>query len=177
MSFFLLLLFTNGIFVYKIVVDSGYKCKKVVIKMLMGEFHHNIDEKMRLIIPSKFRFELGEEIVITRGMEGCLFVYSLKEWEVITNKLKALPFTKRDARNFMRLFSSGATICEFDKQGRIVIPKNLKTYAELEKECVVLGVGDRLEIWSSSNWDNFFNENKENLSDLADHLFDQSIGE
>ena len=125
--------------------------------MMMGEYHHNIDEKGRLIIPSKFRFELGEKFVITRGIEQCLFVYSLPEWEKIINKLKELPFTSKDARTFMRMFLSGATECELDKNGRVNIVNNLINYAKLEKECVIVGVNDRLEKWSESEFDNFFN--------------------
>lgn len=143
--------------------------------MLMGEYHHTIDEKGRLIIPSKFRSELGESFVITRGIENCLFVYSLVEWEKIVNKLKTLPFTKKDARNFTRFFLSGATTLEFDKQGRINISKPLATYANLEKDCVVVGVNDRLEIWSLDSWDKFFEDNQKDLSDIAENLFSTNI--
>lgn len=139
--------------------------------MLMGEYHHTIDEKGRIIIPAKFRTELGESFVLTRGIENCLFVYSLIEWNKIVSKLKSLPFTKKDARNFTRFFLSGATVVEFDKQGRINVSSPLANYANLEKDCVVVGVNDRLEIWSKNNWDNFFNENSENLSDIAENLF------
>lgn len=140
--------------------------------MFMGEFHHNIDDKARIVMPSKFRKELGDSFIITRGLEGCLFVYSTQEWNNIVSSLKKLPFTKKDARAFMRFFLSGAQECTFDKQGRIAIPSPLVTYAHLEKECVVIGVNDRLEIWSKDKFDNFFNENEENISDLAETLFD-----
>ena len=143
--------------------------------MFMGEYHHSIDEKGRLIIPSKFRSELGETFVVTRGLENCLFVYSLTEWEKIVNKLKNLPFTKKDARNFTRFFLSGATTLEFDKQGRINISSPLATYANLEKECVIVGVNDRLEIWSLDSWNKFFEDNQENLSDMAENLFSTNI--
>lgn len=139
--------------------------------MFMGEYHHSIDEKGRLIIPSKFRNELGESFIVTRGLENCLFIYSLIEWEKIVTKLKKLPFTKKDARNFTRFFLSGATIVEFDKQGRININSPLINYAGLEKECVVVGVNDRLEIWSKDSWENFFNDNSDSLSDIAENLF------
>jgi MraZ protein len=138
----------------------------------MGEFHHNIDDKARLVMPSKFREELGDEFVITRGLEGCLFVYSKQEWENLVSKLKKLPFTKKDARAFLRFFLSGAQECTFDKQGRIAIPTPLVNYANLKKECVVIGVNDRLEIWSENTFDSYFNENDENISDLAEDLFD-----
>lgn len=153
------------------VVDSG---KKWGIIMLMGEFHHNIDEKGRIIIPSKFREELGNNFIITRGLEECLFIYSMENWNKITSKLNSLPFTKRDARSFTRFFLSGATAAEFDKQGRINITSPLVSYAELKKECVIIGVGDRLEIWSSEKWNNFYEENKENLSNIAENIFDSN---
>lgn len=140
--------------------------------MFMGEFHHNIDDKARLVMPSKFRGELGESFVITRGLEGCLFVYSKEEWINLVSKLKKLPFTKKDARAFLRFFLSGAQECTFDKQGRIAIPGPLVSYANLEKECVVIGVNDRLEIWSEDKFNNFFDENENNMSDLAESLFD-----
>lgn len=153
------------------VVDSG---EKWGIIMLMGEFHHTIDEKGRIIIPSKFREELGNNFIITRGLEECLFIYSMENWNKITSKLNSLPFTKRDARSFTRFFLSGATAAEFDKQGRINITSPLVSYAELKKECVIIGVGDRLEIWPSEKWNNFYEENKENLSNIAENIFDSN---
>ena len=143
--------------------------------MLMGEFHHSIDEKGRLIVPSKFREELGNSIIVTRGLEDCLFVYSEMEWIKVVSKLKSLPFTKKDARSFTRMFLSGATDADFDKQGRIKIALPLLEYAELKKECVIIGVNDRLEIWSKEIWDSFMKESSENLSDLADHLFETNF--
>ena len=123
--------------------------------MLIGEYHHNIDEKGRLTIPSKFRFDLGDKFVITRGLENCLFAYSEDDFKKIVERLEQIPFTKKDARQFMRFFLSGATLVEFDKQGRINITAPLISYANLEKECIIIGTGDRLEIWSSDNWNNF----------------------
>ena len=139
--------------------------------MLMGEFHHNLDEKNRLIIPSKFRYELGSKFIVTRGIEKCLFVYSVDEWNKIIEKLNTLPFTNKDARTFMRMFLSGATECELDNNGRVCINGPLMNYASLSKECVVIGVGDRLEIWDQDMFDNFFNDNIENFSDVAENLF------
>ena len=139
--------------------------------MFMGEYHHNIDDKGRLIIPSKFREELGNKFIVTRGLEQCLFVYSKDEWNNIINKLKELPFTSKAARSFMRMFLSGATECELDKNGRINISIPLTNYAELEKECIIIGVNDRLEIWSLSKFNNFFDENIENFSEIAEELF------
>ena len=139
--------------------------------MYMGEYHHNIDDKGRLIIPAKFRSELGEKFIITRGLEKCLYVYSESEWNTIVAKLKTLPFTKKDARIFTRSFFSGATECEFDRQGRINITSPLVSYAGITKECVVIGANDRLEIWSEEGWNNFFLENSENIEDIAENLF------
>lgn len=152
-------------------VDCG---EKWGIYMFMGEYHHNIDDKNRLIVPSKFRDNLGERFVITRGIENCLFVYSIDEWEKIVSKLESLPFTKKDARSFVRFFLSGATVAEFDKQGRVNITSPLISYANISKECVIIGAGDRLEIWSNENWNDFFNSAKDNMSDIAENLFNES---
>lgn len=149
-------------------VESG---KKWGIGMLVGEFHHNLDEKGRLTLPSKFRNELGEEFIVTRGIENCLFVYTMSEWNKIFNQLNNLPFTRKDVRNFNRFFLSGATTVEFDKQGRINITSLLISYANLKKECVIVGVGDRLEIWSKDSWEELYNNNKDQLSDIAETLF------
>lgn len=143
--------------------------------MLMGEYHHNIDDKGRLTIPSKFREDLGDKFVITRGLENCLFAYSENNFQNIVAELQQIPFTKRDARQFMRFFLSGATTVEIDKQGRINISTPLISYANLKKECVVIGTGDRLEIWSSEGWDEFFNSTKDNMSDIAEGLFSTNI--
>jgi len=144
------------------------------IFMFMGEYHHTIDEKGRIILPSKFREELGEEFFVTRGLDDCLFVYPKTEWQKITNKLKNLPFTKKDARSFTRFFLSGATATVFDKQGRINITSPLISYAGLKKECVIVGVGDRIEIWSSDNWNNFYTSNSDEMSNIAEDLFDSN---
>lgn len=149
--------------------DSG---KKWGIYMFIGEYHHSIDDKGRLIIPSKFREELGNKFIITRGIENCLFVYSLESWKKIVNKLETLPFTKKDARAFIRFFLSGASEAEFDKQGRINITSPLISYANITKECVVIGTGDRLEIWSEESWNDFFISARDSMSDIAENLFE-----
>lgn len=141
----------------------------------MGEYHHSLDDKKRLIIPSKLREDLGDYVIVTRGLEDCLFIYSQSSWNDIVNKLKTLPFTKKDARSFTRLFLSGATVCEFDKQGRITLKEPHTNYASLIKDCVIVGVNDRLEIWSKANWDNYFSNNKESMADVADHLFEVDL--
>lgn len=142
--------------------------------MLMGEYHHSVDDKSRLVLPSKFRDGLGDAFIITRGLEGCLFVYPIKEWDLIINNLKELPFTKKDHRAFMRFFLSGAEELSFDKQGRILIPNQLLSYANLTNKCVVIGVNDRLEIWAEDKFTEFFNENDENIIDIAEKLFDEN---
>ena len=148
--------------------------RKVGDFMFMGEYHYSIDEKGRLTIPAKLRYELGENFIVTRGLDGCLFVYPKNEWENIIQKYKELPNTK-DARNFMRFFLSGATVCEFDKQGIINISAPLTKYAELKKDCVIIGVNDRLEVWSKERWESFIDTNEDSLSDIAEKLFSSNL--
>ena len=140
--------------------------------MFMGEYHHTIDDKGRLIIPAKFRTELGTKFILTRGLENCLYVYQEKEWKAITAKIKTLPFTKKDVRMFTRFFFSGATECEFDSQGRVCITSPLVSYADITKECVIIGANDRIEIWSKESWDNMLDENSDKLEDTAEKLFE-----
>lgn len=142
--------------------------------MFMGEFHHTLDEKGRIILPSKIRFELGENFIVTRGLDNCLYVYSEDGWNNIINKYKELPNTK-DARNFMRFFLSGATQNNTDKQGRLNISQSLIKYASLNMECIIIGVNDHLEIWSEENWNRFMEENEESFTDIADNLFSSNI--
>ncbi len=143
-----------------------------VSKMFMGEYRHNVDEKGRLIIPAKFRDGLGESFVITRGLDRCLFVYPEEEWKQLEAKLKTLPFTKKDARAFTRFFFSGATECELDKQGRVNIVSPLRDFAEIEKECVIIGVSNRVEIWSKGIWEEYFAESEESFSEIAENIVD-----
>ena len=130
--------------------------------MFMGEYSHTIDTKGRLIIPSKFREELGETFVVTKGLDGCLFVFSDEEWKAFEIKLKSLPLTNKNARQFARFFVAGATPCELDKQGRILLPATLREFAGLEKDVVLTGMLNRIEIWSKEKW----NENN-SLDDVA----------
>jgi len=138
----------------------------------MGEFHHNIDEKGRLIIPSKFRSELGERLIITKGLDKCLFVYSETEWNKVMQKVGSLQFTKKNVRAFERTFIGGASIIEFDKQGRINITSPLVHYANIQKECVIIGVNERLEIWGLEEFDKYMMESEESLGDKLEDLFD-----
>lgn len=140
--------------------------------MLMGEFHHNIDDKSRLIIPSKFRSELGERFVITKGLDKCLFVYSMEEWNKIVKKVGNLQFTKKNVRAFERTFIGGASIIEFDKQGRINITSPLVHYANIEHECVIIGVNERLEIWALNEFEQYIKDNEESLEEITENIFD-----
>ncbi len=138
--------------------------------MFMGEYHHNVDNKGRLIIPAKFREGLGETFVLTRGLDQCLFGYPMEEWKLLEEKLKGLPLTKKDARAFTRFFFSGATECEIDKQGRINITSPLQAYGKLERECVILGVSDRIEIWSKDIWEEYFAGSEESFAEIAENM-------
>jgi len=142
--------------------------------MFMGEYHHTIDEKGRLTLPSKLREQLGCDFVVTRGMDHCLYVYPRTNWIQIIEQYKSLPNTK-DARNFMRFFLSGATEVNLDKQGRINIVSPLINYASLKKECIIIGVNDHLEIWSEELWNEFMNQNEENFTEIADSLFSNNL--
>ena len=120
--------------------------------MLIGEYEHSLDAKGRLIMPVKLRQDMGEKFIVTKGLDGCLFAFSQEEWLNFETKLKALPLSDRNARNFVRFFLSGATECEIDKQGRFLIPANLRESAKLEKDAMIVGVGTRLEIWNKETW-------------------------
>ena len=139
--------------------------------MFIGEYHHTIDEKKRLIIPSKFREEIGVNFVVTKGLDGCLYVYSIDTWNSIIDKLKTLSFTKKDARTFMRFFLSSATVCEFDKQGRINLVNTLIDYAKINKECVIIGVGDRLEIWDEVEFKKLMDDKIDTINEISENLF------
>lgn len=143
--------------------------------MFMGEFRHTIDTKGRIIVPAKFREELGDGFVVTRGLDKCLFAYPMNEWKLLEEKLKNLPLTKKDARSFTRFFFSGAVECEIDKQGRINIPPNLRNYAGLDKECIVIGVSNRIEFWANENWEDYFHDSEESFAEIAENLMDFDI--
>ena len=120
--------------------------------MLIGEYEHSLDVKGRVILPAKLREDMGEKFILTKGLDGCLFGFSRTEWANFEEKLKTLPLTNKNARDFVRFFLSGATECEMDKQGRFLIAANLREYAEMDKEIVVIGVGNRIEIWNKEKW-------------------------
>ena len=122
--------------------------------MLIGEYEHSLDSKNRIIMPSKFRDDIGEKFIVTKGLDGCLFAYSISEWKNFEEKLRSLPLSNKDARAFSRFFFSGATDCILDKQGRFLIPSNLREFAELEKDLVIVGMNSRIEIWAKNKWKN-----------------------
>ena len=138
--------------------------------MFIGEYQHTIDPKGRIIMPSKFREGLGDRFVVTKGLDECLFVYSVEEWANLEEKLKSLPLTNKDARAFIRFFFSGASECEVDKQGRILIPSNLREFAQLDKEIVVTGVSTRIEIWSKDKWESYNNDSGMDADAIAEKM-------
>lgn len=139
--------------------------------MLIGRYQHSLDVKNRVSIPAKFREELGDSFIATRGLDRCIFIYSLAEWEKFDAKLKTLNMTNKDAREFSRMFYANACECEVDKQGRIVIPNNLRSIAKIEKDVMITGVSDRVEIWSLTEWENFENEANQRYEDISENLF------
>jgi MraZ protein len=123
-------------------------------------------------MPAKFREELGDKFVLTRGLDNCLFVYPLEEWNNLEQKLKNLPFTRSDARAFTRFFFSGATECELDKQGRVLIPTNLRSHAKLQKDAVIIGVSSRVEIWSQEEWQRYSEDTGLSFENIAEKIMD-----
>lgn len=142
--------------------------------MFMGEYNHTIDAKGRLIIPSKFREILGDAFVVTKGLDGCLFVYDNEEWKRFEEKLRSLPITNKEARQFVRFFLAGATEAEVDKQGRILIPNVLREFAELTKDVVLVGVGSRIEIWGRERFED--TATFEDMDEIAEHMAQLGLG-
>ena len=143
--------------------------------MLIGEFTHNIDEKKRVAIPAKFRVEIGKKAVITRGLDNCLFVYPLKEWEEVAEKLSSLPAGKSDNRNYARLFLAGAVDVSLDSMGRILIPDYLKKFADLKERVVITGVYKKLEIWDENAWEKYKARVEKQTDVLAEKLGEMGI--
>lgn len=142
--------------------------------MFKGEYNHTIDVKGRLIIPSKFRELLGDEFVVTKGLDGCLFVYNNEEWVAFEEKLRSLPLTNKDARQFVRFFLAGAADVEVDKQGRILLPSVLREFAKLSKDIVLIGAGSRIEVWSKETWSD--NASGEDMEMIAEHMEALGLG-
>lgn len=143
--------------------------------MFIGEYSHSIDKKSRIIIPAKFRSDLGNTFILTKGLDNCLFIYPEDEWVILENKLKSLPLTRKDARAFVRFFFSGATECELDKQGRILIPNSLKKHAKLDKEATIIGVSNRVEIWSRDEWEDYNNDDDLSYENIAEKMSELGI--
>lgn len=154
-------------------VDGGPKWGKVVRFMFMGSYNYTIDEKGRITIPTKLRSDLGTEFILTRGLDGCLALYPRKAWDSIISKYKELP-NIQNARNFLRFILSSASACSLDKQGRLSISSSLLQFAEIKKECVIIGVDECLEIWSKEKWEGYLENNEANLAQMADELFSGS---
>ncbi|CDM68769.1 Protein MraZ [Clostridium bornimense] len=142
--------------------------------MFIGEYGHAIDAKNRIILPSKFREGLGDSCIMTKGLDGCLYVYPRNEWAILEEKLKSLPLTSKDARAFVRFFFSGANEMTFDKQGRTLIPQNLMQYAGIVKEVVSIGVSNRIEIWSKEKW-NSYTESDINMDEIGEKMSELGI--
>lgn len=143
--------------------------------MFYGEYQHSVDPKGRVIMPAKFREELGEKFIITKGLDNCLFVYSMPEWSNLEAKLKALPLANKDARAFVRFFFAGASECEVDKQGRILISQNLREYASLDREIYIIGVSTRVEIWNADKWKNYSNDENVSAESIAEKMAELGI--
>lgn len=149
-------------------VESGEPPGRMC-SMLIGEFEHSLDAKGRLIMPAKLREAIDDKFVVTKGLDGCLFAFSIEEWSNFEEKLKSLPLSNRNSREFTRFFLSGATECEIDKQGRFLIPTNLRETASLQKEVVIIGVGTRIEIWDKEKW-NSYNDENISVEDIAENM-------
>lgn len=138
--------------------------------MLIGEYEHSLDAKGRLIMPAKLRQDMGEKFIVTKGLDGCLFVFSLKEWDLFQEKLRALPVSNKNARDFSRFFLAGAIECEIDKQGRFLISGNLREFASLDKDVVIIGVTTRLEIWNKEKWKNYSSDENISAEEIAENM-------
>ncbi|CDZ74734.1 Transcriptional regulator [Peptoniphilus sp. ING2-D1G] len=143
--------------------------------MLIGEFNHSIDSKGRVIIPSKFREDLQDQFVMTKGLDHCLFVYPMEEWKKITDKIKELPMTSGPVRSFVRTFFSGAQDQILDKQGRVIISQNLRDHANIDKDVVIIGLNTRVEIWGVEEWNSYKEEEALSYEDMAEKLAELGI--
>lgn len=137
--------------------------------MLIGEYEHSLDSKGRLIMPAKLRENIGERFLLTKGLDGCLFAFWTQEWENFEQKLKSLPLSNKNSREFTRFFLSGATECEIDKQGRFLIPNNLRKSANLIKDIIIIGVGTRIEIWNKEEWETYNTDNIK-VEEIAENM-------
>lgn len=138
--------------------------------MFIGEYRHNTDNKGRIIIPARFRDDLGDRVVLTRGLDGCITVHTLAQWAKVLEGLKVLPTTKRESRMYIHMLTAKAAECEFDGQGRVLLPQSLIVEAEIDKECVVIGVVDHVEIWSRHRWDSYYADASASFETIAEQL-------
>ncbi len=152
-------------------VESG----KGVIDLLIGEFSHSLDAKGRVMMPSKLRFDMGDKFILTTGLDGCLFGFSMSEWEKFEEKLKSLPLTNKNARTFVRFFLAGATECELDKQGRFLIPSKLRDNAKLEKDITIIGAGTRIELWNKEAWEKQTAEENLSIEEIEKNMAELGI--
>ena len=143
--------------------------------MFIGEYQHTVDSKGRIIMPSKFRDDLGKDFIMTKGLDNCLFVYPKEEWKIVEGKLKSLPLTNRDARAFVRFFFAGASEGVLDKQGRVLIPNNLREHANLGKDAIIIGVAERIEIWSKEEWVGYNNDESLSYDSIAEKMAELGI--
>jgi len=143
--------------------------------MFIGEYQHSLDNKNRVIMPARFREKLGDSFVMTKGLDNCLFIYTLEEWNRVEEKLKSLPLTNKDGRAFVRFFFAGASEGETDKQGRTLIPSTLKEYAKIEKDVVIIGVSTRIEIWSVEEWNRFNSDAEMSIDEIAEKMSELGI--
>ena len=141
----------------------------------IGEYYHTIDAKGRVIIPQRFREELGERFILTRGLDGCLWIQTEEEWNEFRAKLRKLSTIDKKSRNFKRFFTAGATTCEFDKQGRILVPAPLRKHANLEKDVVLTGMDNRIELWSLEKWEDVSDIDEAGMDDIAAHLVEIGV--
>lgn len=138
--------------------------------MFIGEYRHALDAKNRIIIPAKFREELGGSFIVTRGLDGCLTIYTMEQWEQLMQQLQQIPITKKEARGFSRMLTAKAAECECDNSGRIQLTPYLKEAAHIEKNCVVVGATGHVEIWAAEKWDAYYDETSESFEDYAESL-------
>ena len=143
--------------------------------MFMGDYKHSIDAKGRIILPADFREELTDNFVITKGLDNCLFLYTAEEWDKLSTKLRQLPLAKAEARAFVRFFFAGARQAECDRQGRFLVPANLRAHAKLQKDVVLIGISNRIEVWSKAEWDRYNEEITPSVSSIAETLVDLGI--
>lgn len=143
--------------------------------MFMGEYQHSLDDKGRIIIPARFREDLGDKFIITRGLDNCLFVYPQTQWKILEEKIRELPTSHADTRSFVRLFFSGAVEAELDKQGRVVVPQHLREHARIDRDVYVIGVSNKVEIWAKDFWEKYSDQAQQSYEAIAETIVNIGI--